>query len=297
MGLAQFNKCRGRSGRWQGEAANEPRFLNSTAASASNCPTTLYAARLPPSRRVTVQCPSCRPYCPSHQCQVHNNRSRRWQAVSRRGWQLPGLTWCRRRDSNPHVLLRTQDFKSCASAISPLRPPQPRAKAAPAKDVPMLAEWPRRRKPAQNLACSGLKRSVVPKRFVAHAAPGLRRLRVSSFASLSLSSFSSLQSLPSSPARPVELRLQFYLSCSEGPALGRAGQAAGHQRRGNSALRRWGRRAGRARGARRPAPLTLFNSLITVPRDYLACLVPLFEWGDLTNYLCTVLAEFKHRMQ
>jgi hypothetical protein len=29
--------------------------------------------------------------------------------------------WCRRRDSNPHVLLRTQDFKSCASAISPLR--------------------------------------------------------------------------------------------------------------------------------------------------------------------------------
>ena len=34
-----------------------------------------------------------------------------------------GKSWCRRRDSNPHVLLGTQDFKSCASAISPLRQP------------------------------------------------------------------------------------------------------------------------------------------------------------------------------
>src|SRR4051794_8040613 len=29
--------------------------------------------------------------------------------------------WCRWWDSNPHVCLRTQDFKSCASAISPHR--------------------------------------------------------------------------------------------------------------------------------------------------------------------------------
>ena len=29
--------------------------------------------------------------------------------------------WCRQRDSNPHDFLRSQDFKSCASAISPCR--------------------------------------------------------------------------------------------------------------------------------------------------------------------------------
>src|SRR6266404_4658676 len=32
-------------------------------------------------------------------------------------------SWCRWWDSNPHVCLRTQDFKSCASAISPHRQP------------------------------------------------------------------------------------------------------------------------------------------------------------------------------
>ena len=31
--------------------------------------------------------------------------------------------WCRWRDSNPHDVLRSQDFKSCASAISPHRQP------------------------------------------------------------------------------------------------------------------------------------------------------------------------------
>ena len=33
------------------------------------------------------------------------------------------LSWCRWWDSNPHDVLRSQDFKSCASAISPHRQP------------------------------------------------------------------------------------------------------------------------------------------------------------------------------
>src|SRR5262245_31630032 len=34
---------------------------------------------------------------------------------------LANKYWCRWRDSNPHDVLRSQDFKSCASAISPHR--------------------------------------------------------------------------------------------------------------------------------------------------------------------------------
>src|SRR5258708_5557299 len=41
-------------------------------------------------------------------------------AALRRG-NPASLDWCRWWDSNPHDVLRSQDFKSCASAISPHR--------------------------------------------------------------------------------------------------------------------------------------------------------------------------------